>query len=96
VNFAQRTSAVAFAVLRTAGGYEQAPPLRRYPADGHAVLMQLLALLRELGVVAVAQAPSSPIDEELQRCDAHIYVQRIQQDQGGVRVTRRSNARSCS
>lgn len=49
-----------------------APPLRRYRADGRAVLMQLLALLRELGVVAVAQAPSSPIDDELQRYDAHM------------------------
>jgi integrase/recombinase XerC len=49
-----------------------APPLRRYPADGRAVLMQLLALLRELGVAAVAQAPSSPIDDELQRYDAHM------------------------
>jgi integrase/recombinase XerC len=47
-------------------------PLRRYPADGRAVLMQLLALLRELGVVAVAQAPSSPIGDELQRYDEHM------------------------
>ncbi len=49
-----------------------ASPLRRYPADGRAVLMQLLALLRELGVVAVVQAPSCPIDDELQRYDAHM------------------------
>jgi integrase/recombinase XerC len=49
-----------------------APPLRRHPADGRAVFMQLLALLRELGVVAVPQAPSSPIDDELQRYDAHM------------------------
>jgi integrase/recombinase XerC len=47
-------------------------PLRRYPADEHAVVSQLLALLRELGVVAVVRAPGSPIDDELQRYDAHM------------------------
>lgn len=48
------------------------PPLRRHPADGRAVVTQLLTLLRELGVAAVAQAPSSPTDDELQRYDAHM------------------------
>ena len=49
-----------------------APPLRGYASESRAALMQLLALLRELGVVAVAQPPSSPIDDELQRYDAHM------------------------
>ena len=49
-----------------------APPLRRYSTEGRAVLMQLLALLRELGVVTVARAPSSPIDDELHRYDVHM------------------------
>lgn len=49
-----------------------APPLRRYPAAERAVFWQLLALLRERGVVAAAQAPRSPIDDQLQRYDAHM------------------------
>jgi integrase len=49
-----------------------APPLRRYPAEGRAVLKQLLALLRELGVAAVSPLPSNPINDELQRYDAHM------------------------
>lgn len=49
-----------------------APALRRYPSDARAVLTQLQALLHELGVLAVAPAPSSPIDDELRLYDAHM------------------------
>jgi integrase/recombinase XerC len=69
-----------------------APSLRRYPADGRAVLMQLLALLRESGVVAVAQAPSSPIDDELRRYDAHMRDARglaFGTREGRVRIVQR-------
>ena len=48
------------------------PPVRCYSAEGRAVLVQLLALLRELGFAAVRPLPSSLIDDELQRYDAHM------------------------